>query len=77
MEKNRYLKYLVLHYEITNKVIVNPLQLFKSDWLTESIFKFNEAYSLIKHDVQAPVGINQLKITLKKLKEQEDANKDI
>jgi len=52
-------------------------QLFKSDWLKESVLKFDEAYSLIKHDVQAPVGINQLKITLKKLKEQEDANKDI
>ena len=63
--------------KLQKKVIVNPLQLFKSDWLKESVLKFDEAYSLIKHDVQAPVGINQLKITLKKFKEQEDANKDI
>ena len=44
------------------------MQFLKSGWFNESLSKFNVAYSLIEHDVQAPVCIHQLKITLEKLK---------
>ena len=49
--------------------------MLKSDWFEKSLSKFDEAYSLIKCDVQAPVTINELKSTMDKLKETRDCSK--
>eukprot|EP00092_Neocalanus_flemingeri_P045863 GFUD01051451.1.p1 GENE.GFUD01051451.1~~GFUD01051451.1.p1 ORF type:complete len:534 (+),score=110.11 GFUD01051451.1:51-1652(+) len=49
-------------------------EFLNSGWFEESILQFDEAYSLIKYDVQAPVTINDLQLTLEILKEERNPN---
>eukprot|EP00092_Neocalanus_flemingeri_P064299 GFUD01078004.1.p1 GENE.GFUD01078004.1~~GFUD01078004.1.p1 ORF type:complete len:540 (-),score=145.79 GFUD01078004.1:76-1695(-) len=49
-------------------------EFLNSGWFEDSILKFDEAYSLIKYDVQAPVTINELQSTIEILKEERDPN---
>eukprot|EP00092_Neocalanus_flemingeri_P045864 GFUD01051452.1.p1 GENE.GFUD01051452.1~~GFUD01051452.1.p1 ORF type:complete len:534 (+),score=102.78 GFUD01051452.1:149-1750(+) len=50
-------------------------ELLKSGWLEESLTAFDDAYTLIKSDVQAPESLIEVKISLTNLKEEKDSNK--
>eukprot|EP00092_Neocalanus_flemingeri_P094470 GFUD01120144.1.p1 GENE.GFUD01120144.1~~GFUD01120144.1.p1 ORF type:complete len:210 (-),score=44.72 GFUD01120144.1:178-747(-) len=49
-------------------------ELLKSGWIEESLTKFDDAYTLIKSDVQAPDSLIEVKISLTNLKEEKDSN---
>eukprot|EP00092_Neocalanus_flemingeri_P055586 GFUD01065743.1.p1 GENE.GFUD01065743.1~~GFUD01065743.1.p1 ORF type:complete len:412 (+),score=77.67 GFUD01065743.1:253-1488(+) len=50
-------------------------ELLQSGWHEESLTHFDDAYTLIKSDVQAPDSLIEVKISLTNLKEEKDSNK--